>query len=258
MKIPKQYALWLCHFFIPHRNPVRHCAAIMLITLGCVCNVFSAEFNDFLMPMLSGDLDKVKALLKDNPDLIKAKGDNGDTLLHYAAVYSMNSDIAKFLIANNADVNATDNSGLTPLHFAAGANGTPSKNVVEFLLANKADVNAKANDGTTAMHYAASWGDKDVVELLLTHGADVNAAADPQIVKLWFGPGSWATKSLADVGKTPLDWAIAAGHKDVANLLRRRQVTSIISNNYIPLLAIIGVTVILGSLYFRPKKGVRV
>ena len=81
----------------------------------------------------AGDLEKVKALLKDHFDLVFNK----------------------------------DNDGRSPLHWAASYG---HKNVVELLLANKAEVNAKDNHGQTPLHVAAAEGHKDVVELLRQHG----------------------------------------------------------------------------------------
>jgi ankyrin repeat protein len=81
-------------------------------------------------------------------------------------------DVAELLLANQAEVNAKDNYGGTPLH-AAAVGGY--KDVVELLLANKAGVNAKNNDGWTPLHEAAMSGQKDVAELLLANQADVNA-----------------------------------------------------------------------------------
>jgi ankyrin repeat protein len=41
---------------------------------------------------------------------------------------------------------------------------------VELLLANQADVNAKDKGGWTPLHSAAAYGTKDMVELLRQHG----------------------------------------------------------------------------------------
>jgi ankyrin repeat protein len=78
-------------------------------------------------------LEKLKALLKGNPNLVFSK----------------------------------DTNGMTPLYWAA-ARG--HKDVAELLLANKAEVNAKDNHGQTPLHVAAAEGHKDVVELLRQHG----------------------------------------------------------------------------------------
>lgn len=80
-----------------------------------------------------GEVAKVRALLKDNPDLAFSKDAYGDS----------------------------------PLHEAARAG---HKNIAELLLANNADVNAKRNDGLTPLQLARLKGHKDVVEVLRQHG----------------------------------------------------------------------------------------
>ena len=74
-----------------------------------------------------------------------------ENTLHLAAAGG-HMDVAEFLLVNNADVNAKDNNGCTPLLLAV-AKG--HKDVAELLLTNKADVNAKASMGWTPLHYAA-------------------------------------------------------------------------------------------------------
>ena len=97
----------------------------------------------------SGDLEKVKALLKDNPDLSLSKNDNDDTALHFAALKGHN-DIVELLLTNKADVNAKDKDGLSPLLLAANG-GYPD--VVQSLLTAKADVSVRARrGGQTALY----------------------------------------------------------------------------------------------------------
>src|SRR6185436_4705997 len=117
-----------------------------------------------------GDLEKVKALLKANPDLVFTKDHTDWTPLHYAAHWHQR-DIAELLLVNKADVNAQASDGLQPLH-CASAQGY--NDVAELLLAHNADVNAKDNDGMTPLHFAADEGHKNVAELLLYNEADVN------------------------------------------------------------------------------------
>jgi hypothetical protein len=90
-----------------------------------------------------GDLAKVQALLKGNPELVFGKGTHGGTRLHWAALKG-HADVAELLLANHADVNARANSARTPLYLAALKG---HKDVTELLFANHADVNAKDNDG---------------------------------------------------------------------------------------------------------------
>jgi hypothetical protein len=64
----------------------------------------------------AGDLEKVNALLKDNPELVSGR-DQGWTPLHVAAEFGK-KDVAELLLANKADANARDRDGHTPLHYA--------------------------------------------------------------------------------------------------------------------------------------------
>ncbi len=178
------------------------------------------------------NLPEVRQLLKNDPNLVASRDENGFTPLHLAAANGYES-MVELLLSTKADVNAKDNAGSTPLHQAAAADGEHS-DIVELLLTHKADVNAADKQSLTPLHYAlladnpgvaltllrhganpnvkdntaghtplilaASKGYKQVTELLLVHGADVNAADDRG---------------------TPLAWAIRTGHANVADLLRQ-------------------------------------
>jgi len=113
----------------------------------------------------------------------------------YGAAYSGNIDAVKQHLAAGTDVNAKNEWGGTPLHYATFGG---HKEVVELLIAKGADVNAKDGVGETPLHWAAKEGNKEVVELLIAKGADVNAKDD--------------------VGDTPVDWA---NNKETDDLLRK-------------------------------------
>src|SRR5208282_701479 len=95
-----------------------------------------------------GNLELVRELLKDNPDLVFSKDDNGRAPLHSAAANGY-VDVVKALLVAKADVNARKNDGETPLHTAYS-----NADVTKLLLANGADVNARRNDGKTPLHLA--------------------------------------------------------------------------------------------------------
>jgi ankyrin repeat protein len=150
---------------------------------------------------------RIRAMIRDSPDLINAKDKQGMTPLCNAAVQGQlvvagflldsGADVdakgghrpnqtplcyavlnghramLELLLARKADINTTDDEGRTPLLLAVQKG---FKNIVEVLLVHSADVNAKNKDGATPLHFAAGAGSKPMVELLLTHGADVNAA----------------------------------------------------------------------------------
>jgi len=75
-------------------------------------------------------------------------------------------------LAADADVNAKQVYGMTPLHHAAGKG---QKEIVELLIAEGADVNSKNDWVRTPLHNAANEGHKEIAELLISNGADVNA-----------------------------------------------------------------------------------
>jgi ankyrin repeat protein len=124
-------------------------------------------------------LESAKALLKENPDLVSYKDNYGGTALHRASEYGL-KDLAEFLLANQADVNAKTKGGHTPLHYTAGYGqrdlgaGRNRADFAELLLSNHADVNARDNAGATPLHYAADRL-KAIAELLLASNANIDA-----------------------------------------------------------------------------------
>ena len=139
------------------------CTLFMITLLSYSSLVMGGDFQN---AAVRGDLVKVTALLKANPNLSVARDSMGLTPLHYAAATGRD-DVAAFLLDNHADVNAMDDNGLTPLHYAAafGRMGVP-----ELLLARKADVNAKDNRGRTPLFYAETTHHQSVAQFLREHG----------------------------------------------------------------------------------------
>jgi ankyrin repeat protein len=198
-----------------------------------------SQVKTFQLAVSKPDLDQVKMLLKDNPNLISSKDNQGWTPLHTAAAYG-HKEIVELLLASNAEVNAKDNGGGTPLCFAA-SNG--KKEVAELLLAKGAEVNSKSNRHSTPLHTAAFNDHEDIAKLLLANGAEVNAKDDDGNTPLHdAASGGQATatpspsprgKSVAALllanksevnaknieGRTPLDHAAFWGLKDVAEFL---------------------------------------
>jgi ankyrin repeat protein len=221
------------------RSPIPRCAAmVMLFALawssGCAPTrsgsreTATSPASEIRDAARTGDLDKLKSLLKDNPDLVSSKDNHNQTSLHWAAAKGQ-TDVTRFLLAQNADVNATAYNGETPLIFAA-VNG--HKDVVEMLLARKADVNAKGNSGETALEAAAINGHREVVEALLANKADVGAKDSDGQTSLQMA-AHMGHKDVVEVllankaeinakannGATPLHAAAAKGHKDVVKVL---------------------------------------
>ncbi len=142
----------------------------------------------------------IQEMIRNSPDLINARDENGLRPLHKAASKGQ-VQVAQFLLESGADPNlgggaAQNISGWKPLHFAAG-NG--HKAMVDLLMKYKADVNGRANRGDTPLHVAAELGFRAVAELLLARGALVDARNE--------------------IGRTPLHKAADAGQLALVDLL---------------------------------------
>ena len=166
-----------------------------------------------------GDPEAVERLLCEGADPNAREPDCGMTPLHVAASEGR-VEAVKALIAGGADLDARDDTGQTPLQWAAG----DYPEAAEVLLANGAELDifsasalGKAEavlailerepdavramcSGRTALHVAALSGHGEVVEALLARGADVNARASS--------------------GWTPTHFAAESRHRDVEALLR--------------------------------------
>jgi hypothetical protein len=132
-----------------------------------------------------GDSETVTSLLKDNPRLVFAKGPEGSTPLSLAAQHAHfigggHADVVKILLGNNAEVNATEDDGSTPLHLASVYGSTF---IADLLISKGAQINFRDRKGRTPLHIAAAWDVRQMmigreprtVKLLLANKADKNA-----------------------------------------------------------------------------------
>ena len=92
-------------------------------------------------------------------------------------------------LAEGADIDARDESGNTPLHFAAERS---SACAVRALIDAGADVNARANNNATPLHLAAKTRDDEILRALLEAGADANAINRRGLTPL-FHAAIWGT-----------------------------------------------------------------
>ena len=108
-------------------------------------------------------------LLDHNAD-VNAQDEDGYTPLHWCASTG-NENLCRLLLEHNADVNIQDNLGYTPLHWIT-RNG--DENICRLLLEHNADANIQDNNGYTPLHRAVMSGAVNFIGLLLEHKADVN------------------------------------------------------------------------------------
>lgn len=153
------------------------------------------------------------------------------TALSHAAK-SGNERMARFLIANGANVNHRSASGCTPLMSAARHSRT---RIVKLLLNSGADPDEATCRGVFPLHAAAESGCLSAVIALIEHGADVNVAdkrgATPlgvasnkgykAIVHRLLLAGAEVDGSGAGdfAHASPLASAVHSGHADVVSML---------------------------------------
>jgi ankyrin repeat protein len=129
--------------------------------------------QDIFDAIARGDLNAVAEYLRQGGDP-NLRGEDGDTLLHYA-IRKRQYEIAELLLKHGADPNAMADGKMTPLHYAT-LHGDPL--FVRLLLEYKAYPNAKDYEGRTPLHIATWYGHDSVTLALLEYGADPTVTDD--------------------------------------------------------------------------------
>jgi len=169
-----------------------------VVGLALAVTSLSAARSDVADAAMAGDTAAVRRLLAQHADVNATQGD-GATALHWAA-YRQDLDTANLLIRAGANVKAANREGITPLALACINGHAP---MIEALLKAGADANERLLNGETALMMASRTGTIAAMKLLIDRGADVNGKE-------------------AVHGTTPLMWAAAEGHPDAVRLLIER------------------------------------
>jgi len=160
---------------------------LFLLMQHVFAHVASAEENLFTLASAEhSSVEKFKSALDALPpgEVSKIRDADGRTLLHWAVAASQQVRTSELLFVN-ADVNAKDNRGRTPLFECIDAHdpdwkGEADMMTLEMLVYRGTDVNMRANDGTTPLALAAEKGDTRKAEFLVWRGAELNPAGVAQ------------------------------------------------------------------------------
>ena len=225
---------------------MKHCVmSILLVALLTTCAVGATP--PIFTAVGRGDVDAVRAILKEDPAAVRAKDGDGSQPLHAAGRIDR-KDIAELLLKSGADINALDQAGHTPLYHALG--NARGEQVAELLLRRGAKVHADKGDSVRLLAIASSQGYVEVTRLLLAAKAHVKdgkvqadtplyAAADHghlEVVKLLVAAGAdvnYQTFAQPDfIGginrsfngmQTPLLVASSGGHVETAEYLLEKK-----------------------------------
>jgi ankyrin repeat protein len=144
-------------------------AGIFLLTSTLLAQDAGNASDAYYTAIRANDLGRVQALLKQNADP-NAKDTRGVTPLMQAAIVG-SPEAMKLLLDNGADPNLANTAGSTALMFSVTDIAK-----VRLLVDRGANVNATSKFGRTPLLLAAlSDGSADIVRLLLAKGADVKA-----------------------------------------------------------------------------------
>jgi uncharacterized protein len=214
-----------------------------------------ADVTSFQEQVKRGDLDGVRASLAENPVLLEASNESGQTAFLLAKYYRQ-EEIARYLLSLNpkldiftacvagripvvvaeiehdpALIHAHSTDGWTPLHLAAYFGHL---DLASELLDRGARVDARSTNAmkNTPLHAAAAGGRLGVLQLLAKRGADVNArqeggftalhsaaqSGNRQMIEVLLAHGADVNARAAN-NQGALDLALSGGHQEVVALL---------------------------------------
>lgn len=150
---------------------------LFLLTLSLITTINATEKKEkkvvsptnLFVAIKREDVKTVQEYIQANAN-IEATDKDGNTPLIYAVRWG-NPTIINLLLRAKANIEARDNDGNTPLMYAV-KRGDPL--IVNLLLDRKANMEARDKDGKTPIIIATKLGNPEILNLLLGRGANIN------------------------------------------------------------------------------------
>lgn len=163
--------------------------------------------QEFFDAATAGDVSKVKTMLREDPSLVRARDQNGVSVIMKATYYGKRDVVAVLL-----------NSGAELDVFEAAATGNTQR-LLDLIAIDQTLANAYSPDGFTPLGFAVFFGQTETVKALLDAGVEVNAA------------------SRESMKVTPLASAAASKQTEIARMLitRGANVNARAASGHIPL-----------------------
>jgi ankyrin repeat protein len=213
------------------------------------------DVRSFQESVKKGDLAAVRSALAEDPTLLDARNEAGQSAF-LLAMYYRQRDAADYLLSlgpkldifnacvagqtarvleeiqgNSTLLESHSSDGWSPLHLAAFFGHAELANA---LLDTGADVDARSSNAmkNTPLHAAVAGGHVELVKLLLSRGANANAtqeggwtalhgaaqAGNREMVEALLASGAHIN-ARAGNNQSALDLALSKGHQDLATLL---------------------------------------
>lgn len=151
--------------------------------------------TDFFQQAKNGNLKAVEQIVKENPNWINQRNENGFTAL-ILATYSGKDEMVKWLVEHGSTIDFNTEMGTALM--AAVVKG--NLKIAHYLLKNKANPNLFDTNGVTALIYAVQFKNFEMVALLLKYNAN-KLQQDHQ-------------------KKTAFEYAVFIGDERIINLLK--------------------------------------
>lgn len=194
--------------FFAIRNGLNELVAPILDSGQDVNERFAGNMSILLMATITGNKEVIQLLIDRGADVNAAAQEGGMIITPmYAAIFLGHTDIADLFLSRGVDKDFRDKpTGRTLLHIAT-LKGV--RDMVSLLANGGYDINATDNAGKTPLHYAAQYGHKKIAEFLLQNGAraknlEENFGMSPLLKKklkageaaIWYlGTSGWAIKT---------------------------------------------------------------
>jgi len=174
----------------------------------------------------------IRALLKAGADINVVDKHENDSILSWAILTSRR-ETATLLLERGARVDIARRFGASALHLAVAKEH--DSDLVQMLLERSALVNAKNDDGSTPLHWAARNSQAHNMRLLIAYGSDINAlnaiGESPLVEAICYGNADCVKLLLArgalvntkdSGGDTPLACAAGRNNAEYVRLLLAR------------------------------------
>ncbi len=175
----------------------RYFTTSIFVLLGLTASLFAAGIHEAVK---AGDLTAVRSLIDKDPGLVNARDETGRSPLHWAA-RGTDIEVLEYLVEKGADLNFPDNNGTAPLHSLASRGNAEG---IKILLNKGADIEIKAPNESTPLHFAVLGRRAEIVRLLLKCGAKLESRDEqgrtPLVIAAREMSGLDVVRTLLDLG----------------------------------------------------------
>ncbi|XP_035204066.1 DNA-binding protein RFXANK isoform X1 [Oxyura jamaicensis] len=194
--------------------PLKHSNTLTNRQRGNEVSALPATLDTLSIHQLAaqGELSQLKEHLRKGENLVNKRDERGFTPLIWAAAFG-EIETVRHLLEWGADPHALAKERESALSLASMGGYT---DIVIMLLERNADINIYDWNGGTPLLYAVRGNHVKCVEALLGNGEDLRLILG---LELWLVARGADLTTEADSGYTPMDLAVALGHKKVQQVI---------------------------------------